>query len=418
MIQNIMQLNSEFINHFDGIISLIAAFCLIPSMLSLYDKVHLNYIENKIFSILLWTCILFLLRFPFLFFNYSKLAGPVYSVAVFLSFYVALYFEALLRKHFPLWFKIYIVFGSIIFLLVVNFEHIMTDQLYLYLFSGFLISLQAIIIALCVLRDKKEYSVVENINIKLSLFGLVVIVPLMISDITTLGLNLPKFGVIGGLIMCYVSMYDQVLTDGLFSPTKKIIKSVFVSIILLIPVYFLIESTDIQVMARFFILFLIIQLAFRIQQSLKNLEDSSDTGRFISAINRADHRNVMRFLLSIKKYYHQVLFQIYNLKNLEKYNTEKIYQFFKKQEIKILSIEQIRLQLQTAVEEQNLENSLVYEQLIDLLETEQMTHLFLLGHKECYVVLLQIPAFQYETLLQSQVSILDRIINGIESKTV
>ena len=413
-----LQLSLNFINHFDGIISLIAAFCLLPSMINLYNKVHLNYTENKIFSILLWTSILFLLRFPFLFFNYTKLAGPVYSVALFLSFYVALYFEALLRKHFPLWFKLYIVLGSVVFLFIVNFEHIMIDPLFLYLFSGFLISLQLIILIFCLLREKTEYSIVENININLSLVGLIVIVPLMLTDITTLGLNFPKFGVIGGLIMCYVSMYDQVLTDGVFSPTKKVIKSIFVSLVLLIPVYFLIETTEIQILARFFILFLIIQLAFRIQQSLKNLEDSSDTGRFISAINSADHRNVMRFLISIKKYYHQVLLQIYNLKNLDRYSIEKIYQFFKKQDIKILSLEQIRQQLQTATEEQNLEHSLVYEQLIDLLETEQMTHVFLLGHKECYVVLLQIPAFQYETLLQSQVSILDRIINGIESKSV
>src|SRR5262245_34993819 len=103
---------------FDGLLSFLVAFGLLLVLRRLHRSESLTSFEKKLYWILIYLCLLLVIRVPYIGFQIHMFFGPMtYMAASLFAFSVFLYFETLLRRHMPLWVKIFSSLGTVYFVL-------------------------------------------------------------------------------------------------------------------------------------------------------------------------------------------------------------------------------------------------------------------------------------------------------------
>lgn len=408
-------MNPEQLNLFDAYLSILAAAGISPSLYRFYKKEQLNPIEKSTYTILMWMFLLFIVRVPYQAFHIKSLTGATYTFAIFFAFSIALYFEILLRKHYRLWFKIYLSVGSFVAVIAANLKLLSGHIVNMTIFGAWMLSVQIIIILFCLCRKRNEYSNLENTNITLSMWALMFLAPFYLTDSSTFGLiHIPKLGALGGILFCYATLFDQALTMGRMHVFKNILKSLAASIIITIPFLHFITENEIFIIPRIFILIFGLHLSFRIFMAIQNIDCENDMGRFVNIVNESNMTSVKKFIISLRKYYEKVDFVVLKANDLTTYDISQISNLFERKNRPLFSIEELRITIVDDLEKSNKADLILYEQIIDILEVKNMSHIIKLGATEPYFVLLQFPAVQYQKIIESQATLLSNLALGIE----
>jgi hypothetical protein len=405
---------------FDGLLALLTVMAISPVVWNLYRQEQVNSVERKLLSVSFCMALFFFIRFLYEFFGFRFLGGALFSMGLILLFSTALFFETLLRRHYPLWFKIYLSVGTLL-LIILSLADVMGDHIeLLYALGGFILSSQLTILFLGFTRRRKDYTRVENSIIRISLIALVFIGPFFISDISIFqiaGLNL---GELGALIFSYLSLHERSLTKGSLYPLLQLFRSVALSLVVLAPLSFLISNQEPWFWGRAFILAFGASLAMRILLALRQQGARTEMGEFTEILSLANRSSAPQFLASFREFYSKVNIKTLRQKDLGGYHVDNIDQYFERYEIVFLSRDSIQAY-------KNLESNQpghpsfssnsdlgVLDEVEDLLHTHEMTHLLRFGKKDIYYVLICAPLVHYENTIELQARALACTIELIE----
>src|SRR5438445_5679238 len=135
-------MNNQNFQIFDACLSLLGALGIWPALRRLYRQDSLNPLEIRMWGILASMLALFVVRFPLTAFGIRAFGGATYIAAIWLAFFVFLYFEGLLRKHMPSWLKLYMATGSIVFIIDALANQLAGNRPHLIAFGAFMLGAQ------------------------------------------------------------------------------------------------------------------------------------------------------------------------------------------------------------------------------------------------------------------------------------
>lgn len=409
----------QYIAIFDAWLSLLGALGLYPVVNRLIKNPKPNPLELRLKWISIFMFLLYIVRFPFIVFDIRFFGGLTYTCATLMSFSVFLYFETLLRRHMPLWLKIFVTLGSIYFIGIAMADMMAGQREPLIKYGFYLIILQLSVILISLFRNRDEYNKIENSLIDLSVISLLSLAPFFLSDISSYGFKyLPKLGVIGGLLFVYTSMYNQSILQNQGFLLKKLLKAVFFSFILTLVLAQLTQSHDPYILYRSFVLFLAVNLIFRIHFAVKTLDGDDDFVRFVEKVNESQKHDFNRFMKSMHIFFDKVDKKLLRPEALTQYNTENIKFVFNKNNTHLFSIYDLKenisdKNLSTSLSHQELE---AFEHLVDLLEKYEMTYICKLGESNPAFILFHVPMISYSSMVYRQTMLISEFAKVIESK--
>lgn len=399
------------IEHFDALMSLLGIIGLWHAYHRLHKIENLNPVERRLKFILLCMISLLFFRFPDQYIKDSHVIFAIltYVSAIGLSFANFLFFETLMRKHMPLWLKIYMSLSSLYFLIVALMGKLHGNMTQLRPFIAYILISIFFLVLVVGLRKRSEHTPVENQLLNLSLISLVILGPFFLTDIVTLKLDFPNLGALGALIFAYMSMYNQ----SLFLQNRRILfrflKSIYLALFLSFMVWELIPQMPLHIVGRIFAMSLSAILIVRIFYAVKHLQTDSEIFGFVNAVLKSDKSNTKSYLKSMSDFFSKVEKKVLNPDSLHGYDLQLWTSVFDSGGGSTLSLFQIREEL----EDHKLalsnkakapiltnEKKRCFEQVVDVLEKYEMTHILKLNSKEQVYIVFQVPMVGYEKLTQ------------------
>ncbi len=398
---------------YDGLLSVIVIFAIAPIILSYVKEPPIEYVEKKIFLIFIWAIMFFFFRTIYLFLNLSLALPIIYLTGIFFLLSVALYFEALLRKHYRWYFKLFLASGTLIFSFLA-----ITDQLggrlyRLIALSIFVVVCQLAIVGYCLTRDKSEFSKIENKNINMNMFMLILSGPFFLSDSTTLSQHIvPPLASIAILILSYVVMSDQILNKSRFHILKKILQSLAIASVITFIFQVWIIPQNYQMYSRLLLLIFSLLMTNRLFSTLKNKSLDSDLGYFVQELYSAKIESISGLLYFLKKVYIDLSYKVLTLEELKKYDCTSMEKYINDSFNTVLvDINSLREDIDTV----SKPHKNIIVQILDLLQSYDKTHLLILGHKNKKYILFEFSISRYSKNLNMQANILNSYYVNIEN---
>lgn len=391
---------------FYGLESLLGVIGLYPFIVNLLKLESPNALETKIKNIFLNLATLLLIRFPYQAFNNPLSKRLTYALATILILNVFLYFETLLRKHMPLQMKISVSFFVIIFLIDTLFLDFINNQMHLVALGAIALLIMTGIVSVALLRKRTEYTRSENSLINISLISLVFLVLFLLSDAPFFYqlLRLPHLGVLGILLFTYASFHDQTLMTNNYNFLKKILKSIILSLFSLFTLSTLLPTVDNNIAVHAFVLLMNIILVIRIHFQAKELSDSNSFYSFIEHLVESDKTSLKAFLNDIYQFFNKLETKSIGELELKNYNINNFNNYFNKSKTHLISIIDLRNTLL-----QKNEDLEIVEQMIDLLEGLEMSHLFRVSEKHSKYITFNFYMIGQSNIIYSQTALISEV---------
>ena len=405
------------LSFFDAFLSLLAAMGLFPVIKYLMRADYLIPLERILKWALLFLFSMMLLRIPVFAFHNLSFSPWVYVFAQLIIFSFCIYFEILLRRHFPLWFKILIALGTIIFIVDASVGNLSHSIQHLIVFGGYLSIVALVVGFICLTRKRSDYTRIENPIIDLNIFAVFIMAPLLLTDITTYRVEgLPRFGVLGILLFAYVAIYNQALYHGRRHIMAKLFKALLFSLLLTVASVYLVQDWSLQITGRLFTLFFSINLIFRINYAVKQLEGEEDFFGFVKAINSAEKDSLFHFLRNIDGFFGRLDKKVLRRADLVLYDVVGISTLFKKNSTHLLNILDIKDILSSPEQLTSLKSGEIelLEQIVDILEKNEMSYICKFGQKNPLFVLFHVPIFGYRQMIDLKTSLISEVSALIE----
>lgn len=412
-------------SYFDAFINILGIIGTWPAITRLCQSRSPTPLESKLKWLLIFLSAMMLVRVPYVGFQVIELGPFVYIFAIFSAYSVFLYLETLMRKHLPLWTKIYISIGSLYFVGLSIGQNLATKGLNLLYFAFFIASMAVMALFIAFFRNRDEHTRVENSLIDQLGLTIILLTPLLLTDIFSYGfVGLPRFGVCGILIMTYFSLYNHALFSDSFKIFKKIIKSAAFSGLLTFAIGLLSHGKNFQewnlpVEGRTFVLFFIVNLVFRIHYAAKQLDGEDDAFGFLKFINESKKSNMSGFMKDLNSYFGKMDRVVVNPGHFKEYDTQTFIQIFLKNPSRLYSTFDLKLMLDENEEKKLFEFKEIQaiEQMIHLLEKNEMTYILQIGQSSPHYLLFNVPMAAYREMIDIKSKIISDISNLIEKKS-
>jgi hypothetical protein len=405
---------------FYGLESLLGVIGLYPVIIKLRNLDTPNPLESKIKNIFLNLAALLVIRFPYQAFGNHLSKRLTYALATILILNIFLYFETLLRRHMPLFLKISVsifVFSFLIDTLFLNFIH---EEGHLIALGVVALLIMSSIIITAILRKKSDYTRSENSLIDISLISLVLLVIFLLSDTPTFHqiLKLPHLGVMGILLFTYASFHDQTIMSNNKIFLIKLIKTMLFSGLAVYMLSSLLPGLANNIAIHSFVLMMNIILVIRIHFQAKELEASNNMFNFIENLVESDKTSLDTYMKDMYKFFSGLEVKSFNELELKSYNMEGINSYFTTNKTHLISVLDLRNML-SKEKNKNTENNNqleIIEQMVDLLEKFEMSHLFRLNEKHARYVAFNFYLIGQSNIIYSQTALISEVAKIFDKK--
>lgn len=322
-----------------------------------------------------------------------------------------LFVEALLRRHTHLLLKLYVAAGTIVFLYADLFEGLASKTELLGGLLFFLVSTLAALTVQVMTRDRRQLSAAENRFIDVIALAAVALVPLAVTDYRKVftWIRAPRMGGIAGLLFVWALMRPAgdarpVWALGL-EGLGVVARSAIVAIVLIVAL----GAAGAASFADALAIALAATLATIVLERLKALQLEDREASFLNWLLRADTRSFEGLIGSLRDLPLTEEHIALRGADLEGYDAAAISRLFAGDDA-LLSRSSLRHET-TARGEAALE---AMEELVDILEKYEMTHVALVCHQPPTLLLLNLPLVAgqlYETqvrLIEKQFRLLER----------
>jgi len=390
------------LNYYHAFEALLGVAGIWPVLLRLCRLENPNPIETRFKWILVSLYALFIVRFFYEAFQFELGLRITYAIASIILFTIFLYFEVLYRRHMPVALKIFSVLGCGYFILEALFSSLVVKDSELIGFGAFGLIMNLSIVFMGIIRRRNDYTKNENQLIKLSLWALPIVYLLFITDMKVFRdfIHIPRLGVSGALLFTYAAFFDQSVNSEQSSFSWRICKSSFFSIFLTGMLCTLLRIYDWFMISYFFVFLLNANLVIRIHFFAKTLDANDNFFTFVKSIVEADKRRLVPFLRETRNFFQGLDIKMLSAEDLNLYDLINIHSFFKQNQTHLFNIFDLRNLLSQKKESSNEpEASLeVIEQLIDILDKNDMSHICRVSIKHSVFVV-----FNYHQAGQSKV---------------
>lgn len=404
------------INLFDALLSLFATIGIWPVLLRMRRIEARSPLESSLYRMMIFMLGLLLSRAPYVGLHIDNPFGQLtYFFATLFALSVFLYYETLLRRHMPLFLKLYASIGTAYFLSMAILGRLNDNREQLMMFGTYLVILTVGSAIFALFRDRRDYSRSENSLIDLSVLALVILLPLFLSDIAFYRFpGIPRMGVIGALIFCYISMYNQALFYDSWHLIRKLVKALLFALVAWAVCLSLVGMENWEISVRLLLLFIMINLIFRIAYAIKHLDGEDDLYGFVKAVAEADKKSTLDFLRDIRRYFGKVDWSFFGPSELKPYHALKWIDLFRNWKSDYFSLFELRRLVQE--DELSGENKLIMDEIIHALESEDMTHLCVIGRNRPVFIFFRIPMVGYEHMVAMQTKLVVEFANLIEKE--
>lgn len=403
---------SPLIERFDGFMSLLVMAGLWPVLRRLSKFNSSNPVERRLRGILLAAFVHFLVRIPHLAFNIEQFGSLAYATAVWLGFQIFLFFETALRRHMPLMLKIWMVVGSL-FWLIASLLGRVDSSLEAIRFLGiyFLIS-QGWTLLVCLLRRRADYNVTENRFIDLSMVSLVLFGPFLLTD-TALAQSwgLPRLGAISVLVFTYVSIYSDSVLQRKMVTFRRLGSSVLQALFLAWMVSLLFPHLPGDVVFRICLVTFAMSLVVKIWNTVNYLNGEDPQSRFMSLLVESEKSTRQTFLRGLVPVIDKIGRKVLTGDELKGCDLPAIDRMFDQRQTSTFSLYELR----EISEEEHIQAGLTkeengaIEQMIHLMETFGMNHICRLDRTKTFLVLFDVTAIGYSGQIRLQADLVSQM---------
>ncbi len=402
-------MNQHALQLFDAFISIIASVGLFPPIMKLYSQGHLSGREKRILLTLVIMSFFLFVRAPFYVLDSEVFGAITYATSIFLALSVALYFETLLRRHFPLWFKIFIALGCGIFFVLSVTTRIYESNVLLISYAIFIVALDGLTILFCVFRKNDQLTKLENQLINANLISLVLIGPFFLTDIKALQLtDSLKLGPIGGLLFAAIVFFNSGFYHRRGKILLEILQICLVSIIFTMMLSLLFEVIHREVLIRIFIMFLELALCLKIYRSTRYSTVARQMLGFMQQLSLAKKRNVEEFLRDASEVFTAVESRTVTAADLKHHDVDRMKEFFETLGKRSLNQAQLVEMCDdwNQSPSDNHKNLDMCEQLLEILQANDMTHICWLVDNPMTFLLIHIPVIGQTEMIETETAMI------------
>lgn len=376
----------ENINLYHAFMCLLGVAGIYPLYIRLKKLTNPNPLEQKIKWVLFFMMLMFLIRAPWEAFRIPHVSRVVYAVGICLMMATFLYFETLYRRHMPLWLKVLAVGSSASFLIDALFYKLTQSTVHLIAFGSYVLVLNALILFVGIRRNKQDYTRSENALIKVCLFSLPILVAFFLTDMNLLQrfFPCPKLGVLGALLFTFSTFHDQTVVSVHSSYVQRLLKAVVFSIYLTGTFMLLMPDYDLLFFVNVFVFFMIVNIFLRIHYMARDLDANDNFFSFVKNVVESNKTGLVPYLKDIRKFFDRLDIRLLTVEELKGYDLPAIGDFFEKKQTHLFTLFDLKNILSSKIPVEGVE---VIEQIIDLLEKHEMSHICKISDRnDLYVV--------------------------------
>lgn len=411
--------------YFDAFLNILGIIGTWPAIKRLWSSRSPTPLESKLKWILISFSAMMLVRIPYVAFDAKEIGPVVYLCAVMAAYFVFLYLETLMRKHLPLFVKIYMLVGSSYFIFLAFSKKLARHTDNLLSFALFISSMAVLALFITFFRKRSEHSRVENSLIDQFGITLILLMPLMLTDIFSYGIpNLPRFGVCGILMLTYFSLYNQAIFSTRSTIFKKMLKAVGFALLLTVGIGVLLQGVHIdqwslETQGRAFAFLFAVNLIFRIHFAVRHLDGNEELAEFIKVLSQSKKSTIGSFLNDLNSFFGNMDRMLLSCEDLKSYDVQTISQLMSKNPSSVYSFFELKEMIAQNEETKMLGPHEVHavEQMVHLLEKYEMTYFSQFGSRKPYFLLFSVPMVAYREMIDVRTKIIHDVSLLIEKQS-
>jgi len=338
-----------------------------------------------------------------------------YLVAAMIPLAILLYVEALLRRHFPLWAKAFVLIGTVFFAALALGGDLHADPFWLPVFTAYVFAMQLLLSGAIVFRDRRDLAPVEDRSVGAIAVAVVLIAPFIATDLASdLGLRMARVGSVGILIFVHaivVASEPRSNARTMFSANLAVIAS---SVVLGALQAYVIGDTRPATLARSIAMFACIILLVMIHTRVRAYGQISRGPGLVRSIAAADTATTDGFLRVLERLPMVAGYRVMRAAELRAYDGHSFPGVFRAREENVVT----RNQLRRTSHGRAGDAAYHAEQLEELMEREGMTHAVLIRESPLVLLLVLIPAAGMEQAASAQLGLIRTIAEAIERSQV
>jgi hypothetical protein len=342
----------------------------------------------------------------------AKLFGILtYVVAAVLPLAILLYVESLLRRHFALAAKIFVIAGTALFLVLALWGNLHAHRLWLPVFTGYVFTMQLMLSGAIVFRDRADLAPVEERSVAAIAVAVVMIVPFVATDLATdVGLRMVRVGSVGILMFVHaIVVASEPRGNARWLLIANLAVIAIAALLGALQAYVIGDLRDATI-ARSASMFACIILLVMIHTQVYAHGQIGRGPGLVRSIATADTSTTESFLRVLERLPMVADYRLMRAPDLGAYDLGSFPNVFRVHGDKVVGHNQLRRRPQAGA------GDAVYhaEQLQDLLQREDMTHAVLIRESPVALLLVQIPAAGMEQAAIAQLGLIRSVAEVIE----
>jgi hypothetical protein len=338
-----------------------------------------------------------------------------YFVAALIPFAVLLFVEALLRRHFPLLVKVFVLAGTVLFVTLALAGRLHSSPLWLPAFTFYAFAMQLVLAGAIVFRDRADLTPVEDRAASAIAVAVMMIFPFVVTDLASdLGLQVARVGSVGILMFVHATVVA--------SEPRGSARSVFAGHLAVIGLAtvsgaiqaYVIGDMSPATVARSAAVFACILLLVMIHTRVRAHDQIGRGPGLARSIAAADTRSTESFLQVLELLPIVAGYRLLRAADLTEYDFWNFQPLFQGCGTHVITRSQLERRLRKPLDEAAYDA----EQLEVLLEREGMSHAVLIHPQPLVLLLVQIPSPGLEQAASAQLELIRTVAEAIERNRV
>jgi hypothetical protein len=355
--------------------------------------------------------LLLLVRGFYWIWGFAFLGRLTYLVAAVIPLAILLYVEALLRRHFPLWAKGFVLIGTVFFVILALIGELHAHRLWLPVFTAYVFAIQLLLSGAIVFRDRRDLAPVEERSIGAIAVAVVLIAPFIATDLASdLGMRMARVGSVGILIFVHAIVVASEPRSNARTMLSAILAVIASAVLLGALQAYVFGDTRPATVGRSIAMFACIILLVMIHTRVRSYGQVTRGPGLVRSIAAADTTTTERFLHVLERLPMVAGYRVMRAGDLRAYDSYSFPGVFLARQEKVIT----RNQLRRAPQGRGGDAAYHAEQLEVLLEREGMTHAVLIRESPLVLLVVLIPAAGMEQAAGAQLALIRTIAEAIE----
>ena len=343
-----------------------------------------------------------------------------YCAAALIPFAILLYVEALLRRHFPRWAKVFVLAGTAFFLVLALAGRLHADPLWLPVFTSYVFAMQLVLSGAIVFHDRADLAPIEERAVGAIAVAVALILPFVATDLAAdLGLRMARVGSVGILIFVHAMVVASEPRSNARTMLSANLAVIACATLLGALQAYVIGDWRAATIARSAAMFACIVLLVMIHTRVRAHGQIARGPGLVRSLATADTRTTDGFLRVLERLPMVANYRLMREAELRAYDHWTFPEVFRAREESVITRNQLRRAPSGARTRTRASDAAYHaEQLEDLLEREGMTHAVLIRESPVALLLVQIPSAGLEQSAIAQLALIRAMAEIIERSEV